>query len=141
MCKDDLLKFSDHEEARITGLLTMEDPSTDRYARMMDMLRQLVWMKLDLVKDGPCGPEPEPTPTTAGVPEPEPAPTTAGVPEPMVDRAHLRTVLADAKLKGVVLGDLFGHFGVCKFSDVPDENLAELEQMCGEALAKLEATA
>ena len=57
--------------------------------------------------------------------------------EPAVDRVALRAALAEAKSKGVNLSELLRQFGVRKYSDVPDDKLAELDRLRREAVEAL----
>ena len=158
MNDQEFLTFARQEMARLAQEMSGEDPASDRYAKLMAQMINLVWLVRDAVDEhtAPAGAENavcyeprfgEPTQET-GTWEPgggeaveeEPAPTPeepGGGEEPAIDRVALRAALAEAKSKGVNLSELLRQFGVRKYSDVPDDKLAELDRLRREAVEAL----
>ena len=152
MNEQEFLTFARQEMARLAREMSGEDPASDRYTKLMTQMSNLVWLVRDVPGEhtAPAGVENavvyepmfgEPKQET-GTWEPgggeaveeEPAPVEE---EPAVDRVALRAALAEAKSKGVNLSELLRQFGVRKYSDVPDDKLAELDRLRREAVEAL----
>ncbi len=166
MNEQEFLTFARQEMARLAREMSGEDPASDRYTKLMTQMSNLVWLVRDVpgehtapagvenavvyepmfgepkqetgtwepgggeaVEEEPAPVEEEPAPATE-----EPAPVEE---EPAVDRVALRAALAEAKSKGVNLSELLRQFGVRKYSDVPDDKLAELDRLRREAVEAL----
>lgn len=159
MNDQEFLTFARQEMARLAREMSGEDPASDRYTKLMTQMSNLVWLVRDVPGEhtAPAGVEnavvyepmfDEPKQETGtGEPgggeavkeEPAPAPEepAAVEEEPAVDRVALRAALAEAKSKGVNLSELLRQFGVRKYSDVPDDKLAELDRLRREAVEAL----
>ena len=159
MNEQEFLTFARQEMARLAQEMSGEDPASDRYTKLMTQMSNLVWLVRDVPGEHtvPAGAEnavvyepmfgepkqetgtwepgggeaveEEPAPA-----EEEPAPVEE---EPTVDRVALRAALAEAKSKGVNLSELLRQFGVRKYSDVPDDKLAELDRLRRKAVEAL----
>ena len=160
MNDQEFLTFARQEMARLAREMSGEDPASDRYAKLMAQMSNLVWLVRDVPGEGtgplaapiivsesdPFAKKAEPE-TGTGEPgggeaveeEPTPAPEEPAhiEEEPVVDRVALRAALAEAKSKGVNLSELLRQFGVRKYSDVPDDKLAELDRLRREAVEAL----
>ena len=152
MNDQEFLTFARQEMARLAREMSGEDPTSDRYTKLMTQMSNLVWLVRDVPGEhtAPAGVEnavvyepmfDEPKQETGtGEPgggeavEEEPAPVEE---EPAVDRVALRAALAEAKSKGVNLSELLRQFGVRKYSDVPDDKLPELDRLRREAVEAL----
>ena len=147
MNDQEFLTFARQEMARLAREMSGEDPASDRYAKLMAQMINLVWLVRGAVDEhtAPAGAENavcyEPmfgeTKQETGAEETveeEPAHIEE---EPVVDRVALRAALAEAKSKGVNLSELLRQFGVRKYSDVPDDKLAELDRLRREAVEAL----
>lgn len=159
MNDQEILTFARQEMARLAREMSDEDPASDRYAKLMAQMINLVWLVRGAVDEhtAPAGAENavcyeplfgEPTQETgtwepgggeAVEEEPAPAPEEPAPieEEPAIDRVALRAALAEAKSKGVNLSELLRQFGVRKYSDVPDDKLAELDRLRREAVEAL----
>ena len=153
MNDQEFLTFARQEMARLAREMSGEDPASDRYTKLMTQMSNLVWLVRGAVDEG-AGPLAAPVNVGESDPfekkaeqetgtwepgggeavEEEPAPVEE---EPAVDRVALRAALAEAKSKGVNLSELLRQFGVRKYSDVPDDKLAELDRLRREAVEAL----
>lgn len=147
--EDPLNAWAQTERARVAKCVSqIDDVGSERYEKALDALMQLRFFAnpkipdadydWPLPDDATAAPSAEAPDTPAEEPAPEPKPEAAPEPEPTYTLPQVRTKLAEAKRKGVVLPELFQEFGASNILGVQTKDYGALMARVAELLESVE---
>ncbi len=156
--RDDLIAWAWSELDRVTGQASkIEDTSSERYGKAVSLVNELLLLTFPpLPYDlSPCGAEPDTSASEAnadpgdgsgddaekpGVPAEAPKTETTEAPAetPVYTLPQVRTKLAEAKRKGVVLPELFQEFGASSIMGVQASDYGALMARVAELMETTE---
>lgn len=147
--EDPLNAWAQTERERVAKCVSqIDDVGSERYEKALDALMQLRFFANPKIPDAdydwpppddaPAAPSAEAPDTSAEEPAPEPEPEATPEPEPTYTLPQVRTKLAEAKRKGVVLPELFQEFGASNILGVQTKDYGALMARVAELLESVE---